>query len=481
LQRETNNCQEAINNYNQVILDYEKTEFNIRKYEARKGRLLCFAALKNDAAVREEIPELLQIFDDNRQKITEESERITFFDNEQNVYDIAIDYSYTQLQNSEQAFNYAENSRARSLLGLMRNNQSKPLTLPEIRQRISPKAQIVYYALLADKILIWHISDTKLSVSEKPIKADEINDKIQKYREFLIANNDNNEIADLAKELHQLLIQPIESMLEPDKSLCIIADKILFRVPFAPLVSSQTNKYLIEDYALFYAPSATIFINETEKASQQAVNQNETILSVGNPSFSRKEYPELNDLPDAAREAGEIASLYKSPNNSPKVLVNDEAVKEQIAASLNEADVFHFAGHYVANGKSASLSKFLLASGELSVDEIMQKKLSRTRLMILPACETGVERFYNGEGMIGAARAFLASGVPLVVASQWSVESKATAELMIKFHRFRKLQKLPTIAALRRAQMEMLNDENPRFRQPVYWAGFLPIGGFAEY
>ena len=101
--------------------------------------------------------------------------------------------------------------------------------------------------------------------------------------------------------------------------------------------------------------------------------------------------------------------------------------------------------------------------------------------MILSACETGIEKFYNGEGMIGAARAFLAADVPLVVASQWAVESSATAELMIKFHRYRKENHLPTIDALRQAQIDLLKDDTSRFRQPFYWAGFLPIGGYTTY
>jgi CHAT domain-containing protein len=200
-------------------------------------------------------------------------------------------------------------------------------------------------------------------------------------------------------------------------------------------------------------------------------------LSIGNPAFTRKEYPELADLPAAAQEAEAIAGLY----DSAKIFVGEEAVKEQVIGNLNNADVVHFAGHYVPNSASPSLSKLLLAAGDLPVQEITQNNLPRVRLMILSACETGTEKFYNGEGMIGAARAFLAADVPLVVASQWSVESESTAELMIKFHRYRKTQNLTTIESLRRAQVDLLTDKNSPFHQPFYWAGFLPIGGYASY
>ncbi len=60
LQREADECEEAINNYNQVIQDYKNTEFSINNYEARKGRLLCYVAKKDDSAVKEEMPIVLR-------------------------------------------------------------------------------------------------------------------------------------------------------------------------------------------------------------------------------------------------------------------------------------------------------------------------------------------------------------------------------------------------------------------------------------
>lgn len=475
LQRDEKDYDKAVENYNQVISEYERSDFSINKYEALKGRLLCLTAQQNDRAVNEEIPKVLKMFDENRQTIAGEAERNIFFDNEQSVYDIATDYTFARLQNSEQAFNYAENSRARSLLSLIKGDSAQPLTLPEIRQKIPHGMQVVYYAMLADKLLIWQISDSKFNTAAKQIRADALSDKVREYTKLL---NGRGGSRTLGEELYELLIQPVESFLEPDKSLCIIADKDLFRVPFASLFSPATGKYLVENYALFYAPSATVLVDETEIAARKTPVSNETILSIGNPSFSRPEYPELRDLTGAAHEAREITKLY---DPSSKIFLAKDAVKEQIVNNLDGSDVLHFAGHYVANSRTSSLSKFLLASGDLTIEEITRQKLSRVRLMVLSACETGVEKFYNGEGMIGAARAFLAADVPLIVATQWPVDSEATAQLMIKFHRYRKLQQQSTIEALRRAQIDMLTDKEQGYNEPFYWAGFLPIGGYAEY
>lgn len=474
LQRDSKDCAAAVGSYDKVIADYEKTEFSINKYEARKGRLLCLMTLGDDAAVQAEMPEILKMFDENRQTIADEASRNTFFDNEQDVYDVAVGYARERLRNDEQAFYYAENSRARSLLGAIENEESQPLALAEIRARMPVGAQIVYYAVLPDKLLIWQISDRQFVTVEEPIAADELEDKIANFTTLLLDKSDDKTAA---KELYRLLIEPLEATLEANKSLCIIADKSLFRVPFAALASPATNKYLIEDYALIYAPSATVFIGETEIARQKTARRDETILSVGNPAFLANDYPQLTDLFDAEREAKQVAAFY----DAPKILVGRQADKRQISGNLDQADVVHFAGHYVPNKNSPALSRLVLAAGDLTVEEVMRRKLPRTRLIILSACETGVEGFYRGEGMFGAARAFLAADVPLVVASQWAIDSAAAAELMIEFHANRKQKGMTTINALRRAQIEMLTNDNPQFRQPYYWAGFLPLGGYAEY
>ena len=109
-------------------------------------------------------------------------------------------------------------------------------------------------------------------------------------------------------------------------------------------------------------------------------------------------------------------------------------------------------------------------------------KFSRTRLVVLSACQTGVERVYQGEGPIGLARPFIASGVPLVVGSLWPVESETTADLMISFHKHRKQEHISTVEALRRAQLEIIQKQQQSGSPKNYhWAAFTVIGGYATF
>lgn len=484
MQRESEKCSEANENYDRALVIYRSTKFSVNMYEAEKGKLLCDVKQNNEYAVRNKMPEIIKSFDDYRGKLREE-ERTAFFNVEQSVYDTAIEYFHTTLNDPAAAFNYSENSRSRTLLSLIKSGtQPQPLSLDEIRASMPNEVQLVYYTVLPKKLSIWHISKKSAKPFEKDIEQKKLFSMIDEYRKLLLSNSNIDETRQSAQRLYEALINPVESNLEANSAICFVGDKKLFQIPFSSLVSPKNNKYLIEDFSVMLAPSATVFIEQTAVAKQKNQTADETVLSIGNPSFSTEKNPDFADLPSAAVEARKVASMYDKKILLPEKL----ATKSAISNALRTVETVHFAGHYVPNFKNPSLSKFLLTAGtdenaesDLTVQEIIDQKLPVTKLIVLSACETGVENFYNGEGMIGAARAFLAADVPMVVASQWSVESDSTAELMVKFHNYRKRENLKTVEALRRAQIDLLSDEKSRFQKPYYWSGFSPIGGYAEY
>ena len=127
-----------------------------------------------------------------------------------------------------------------------------------------------------------------------------------------------------------------------------------------------------------------------------------------------------------------------------------------------------------SNGKSASESI-------LTNEELEKIRLTRTKLVVLAACDSGLENYFDGEGLVGLSRTFLASGVPVVVASQWSVDSDASAELMKRFHIHRRSNRMSTPRALRAAQLELATEQNGRFTNPYYWAAFAVFGGNSSY
>jgi CHAT domain-containing protein len=92
----------------------------------------------------------------------------------------------------------------------------------------------------------------------------------------------------------------------------------------------------------------------------------------------------------------------------------------------------------------------------------------------LSACETGLGKEIRGEGIVGLTRGFMYAGAPRVIVSLWSVNDRATEELMAVFYQKLLQQKLAPAAALRLAQAAMA--KNKQWSAPYYWAAFVQQG-----
>lgn len=498
LQRQRGNYREAALNYDQAIGLYDQLAFQNFSVVAHRGRFLTYLAQGDDASAERELRVVLDLFEEYREKVKEEDNRTYFFDVAQETYDAAIDFAHSRVKDDETAFQHAETSRARSLLLLLRADAQQNLVVRahgrrEIQELMPERVKVVQFSVLADKLLIWVISKSHFSVTEKRIARDELNGRVRDYLSLVTRpTSDMEDIRLASAALYDIVIAPVEDYLEVGETLCVVPDKILHHLPFTSLVSPASGRYLIQDYPLLFSPSSSVFIIKSDVARALGAPAGERLLSVGNPSFDRRAFASLADLPSAAVEAAAVARHYETP--SPLVLTGRSATKEAVVKAMGDADVIHLASHYVVDERSPARSQLLLAKpaaggsfpepsdGSLRAQDILNMKLRRPRLAVLSACQTGAERYYNGEGMIGMARTFLAAGVPLVVASQWPVETVSTSALMVSFHeRRRRGGGTPTIEALRAAQIESINDPSGRYRHPYYWAPFFVVGGYASF
>jgi CHAT domain-containing protein/tetratricopeptide (TPR) repeat protein len=145
---------------------------------------------------------------------------------------------------------------------------------------------------------------------------------------------------------------------------------------------------------------------------------------------------------------------------------------------LAQYRIVHFATHAVMNSEHPELSGLVLSlvdehgqpqDGFLDLEQIYNLNLPAD-MVVLSACDTGLGRPIDGEGLIGMARGFMYAGASRVVATLWNVEDEVTAELMARFYKGLEQDKLSPAAALRRAQMEIARQK--RWNSPFYWAGF---------
>lgn len=502
--REMGDYDHALSYYNQAIDLHRQMNLQIYVAEAHRGKLQTLIGLKDDLAVGEEINTSISLLEQDRPRILEDGNRNNYFDLAQSTYDLAIDFTYSNLRDSRAAFSYSEASHARSLLDLVLaggevvakrqgpevrvSGVARPLSLSEIQQRLPDRSQILQYALLENKVIAWVISRDSVESSSQSVSPGELAEQVTGFVNAIAKApdnpasgspaTDNQEVVSRGKSLYRLLIAPIKADLEPNGFVFIVPDKVLNYLPFGAMVCPESGKYFVEDCLFELAPSSSIMISCCEQARYKTKVRDEQVLAVGNPSFDRARFPSLPDLPAAAGEAEAVASLY----NASLTLTGQQAQAHLVKTLMPNADVIHFAGHYVADDRSPMLSNLLLSSdGALTALEVYGMNLRRARLVVLSACGTGVEKYYRGEGSVGIARPFIKAGAPLVVASLWSVESEQTAQLMMAFHRHRKIDGLNTVGALRQAQLDMLSNREPSVRNPHAWAAFVIIGGFAEF
>lgn len=490
LEQDLGNYEEASRLYSESFKINNSPYF---EFEIQKGMLRSFLALGNDEELEKQIPKTIMIAEENRAKIFEEEERNGFIHNENTVFDTAIEWEFGR-GNYEKSYNYAEGSAAKSLLELLEKGKltsekndsvikPKTMSLSELRTQIPDDIQLVQYSVLNREILIWLISKDTLTVKHVQISFEELQNKVENFIRLTLEDKSetSQETVKLSEELFLLLIQPVYADLNPHKQICLIPNKVLFFLPFSAL-RSEKGKMLLEEYVLFYAPSANIFVHCTKNAERKASQTIESILSIGNPKFDSQAFSDLPSLELAENEAKMIAGFY----DKSITLLNKTATKKAFQKSIENVDILHFAGHYLVKPDLPMSSSLLFAKdgddigqSTLSNAELSQENLKRIKLVVMSSCDTGVESYLNGEGMIGLSRTFLVADVPLVVASQWKVDSEATAALMENFHRIRREQKLPTVVALRNAQLETM--KNDKFKAPYYWAAFAVFGGYSKF
>ncbi|MFL6216917.1 MAG: CHAT domain-containing tetratricopeptide repeat protein [Blastocatellia bacterium] len=502
LYRQTGDFSKALSSYDECIDLYTRLNFTSVLYQAHKGRLVCYIEQADDSLAEDEIKTTMNLAEQYRSKIAEDENRNSFFDSEQSIYDLAIDFEYTRRGDPQRAFDYSEASRARSLLGMMNRvrqgkanrrgpnylSASHPLTLTDLQQRLPNQVQILQYAVSQSRLIIWLITNSRFASVDKPIEIESFNQKVRDYTQAVSrpTAEQGTQTQEIARDLYSDLIGQVEPWLDPNKQLFIVPDKILNYIPFCALIS-PAGRYLVEDHYLARSPSSTLIVVCSEIAAGRNPVESEQLLSVGNPRFDRSVYPQLLDLPSARQEAIRVAAFYKRPY----VLVEEDARKHAIESEMKKSDVIHLALHSLVDEWAPRQSRLILAGGRsqasgsteatFQASELYQLSLPRTRLVILSACQTGIDRCYQGEGMTSIARPFMAAGVPLVVASLWAVDSRPTANLMSELHRYRKKEALPTIEALTQAQRAMLKGTDARLQDPYYWAPFFLTGGYAKF
>jgi len=259
------------------------------------------------------------------------------------------------------------------------------------------------------------------------------------------------------------------------------------------------GRYAVELVALSYAASARMLCHA---AGLTPVPLAPTGLIVGDPDTGD---PYL-DLPAARAEAHAIRRAFyggarylgRRPDDtaSPSGPGSADEVRAWLTATGPAAgSMLHLACHGFMSTGSATAYLLLAGGDKLTADTlgpVMARAPERAiGLVVLAACRTGLAiSGYDEAYSLGTA--FLAAGVRAALSTQWSVPDQATSVLMFMFHHYLMDGRRPVWAALREAQLWMLDPRRevparmPRglrdqlagadLRGVAAWAGFVHWG-----
>jgi CHAT domain-containing protein len=294
-----------------------------------------------------------------------------------------------------------------------------------------------------------------------------------------------------------------------NKRLLIVAEGVLQYVPFSALADPEGATPLIVKHEIVTLPSASVLgvLRQESKERQPAPK---SIAVFADPVFDEHdarlsgesqvaahvgvdearevkrsaEESGLSDFPRLrfSREEANQIMKFASRNNSLAALDFSASRANATSTELQNYRIVHFATHGIINSRHAELSGVVLSlvdqngkpqNGFLRLYDIYNMNL-KADLVVLSACQTALGRDIKGEGLIGLTRAFMYGGATRVVASLWQADDRGTSVLMSKFYDGLLSRHLSPAAALRGAQIAMLQDK--RWHNPRYWAAFTIQG-----
>lgn len=298
------------------------------------------------------------------------------------------------------------------------------------------------------------------------------------------------------EETYDIFWKPIDNTLKDVTSVRVAPDGIYYKMN-PNILTTPDGKHLIDKYYITYLTSSKdLFRPEAEIFNKKS-------YLFGNPNFNPNQSDDqlnLVQLPGSEEEIKQIGEILNFGWDVKTYLKND-ANELRIRSAYNPT-VLHIATHgffgdkfnFIAanspinnplfksgiylTGASQTFSRFIdgIATipendGILTAYEAMNLDLSRTQLVVLSACESGLGDIENGEGVYGLQRAFMVAGARNIITSLSKVDDKATSELMVLFYqKFKETNQVRE--SLRFAQLKL----REKYSDPKVWGAFILTG-----
>lgn len=382
-------------------------------------------------------------------------------------------------------------------------------SLSTLQQNLNNNENLITLFFGEEYLYFIKVSKEKYSVEKSTLTKQSISELLRKIAPIYASDYLNSNLyfnQDLfsfntkaAHEFYSKVLHPIINDIPVESNLVFSLPPELVLVPFEFLVTEfkeddspfyyDNKKYLIDEYAVSYSPSASIYI--LQKKMKQT--NEDKILLVGDPQISDKDFAlsyrgglleddsfnarniVLFPLKYSKEEIQNVNSLF---SNGLTLLSND-ATEQKFKENASQSSIIHLSTHSFLHKNQPliifSLDKNKKEDGYLESGEILQLKLN-SDLVVLSSCRSGLGEIDEAEGVIGMQKAFFEAGAKSVVVSLWDVNDKYTSLFMQSFYKYIS-EGFDKSEALRKAKIFFKQNYSAN---PYYWSAFVLSGDVSK-
>ena len=327
---------------------------------------------------------------------------------------------------------------------------TQPLTAATLETRL-------VYADFNDGLQIWVSRNGSVTSRWVEIEKKDLENTTHEFTEkCAVEGSKLEELHALGTRLFSLLLLPILPDIASSKLIVIESDRNAYNLPMEAL-RSPGGWYFGEKYSIVYSPGVLV---ETNLRLASHITGRESLLLLDASHVLGAGY-----LPGLEAQKAAVTRLF------PRTKIIDSAKTNwsEVRPRLASAQILHYMGHGKPNGSGTVLDYD--GNRMLQAKDFEPDLLKHLEIAVLAACSGAAGRDNGVADTNNLTRAFLAAGVPAVVASHWNVDSASTSELMISFYRHLNKNE-STAQAMYNARNELLRVKD----HPYFWAGFTVAG-----
>lgn len=320
--------------------------------------------------------------------------------------------------------------------------RGKPATLwRDFQKGLGPGCVAIDFCVSDNRVIAWVIRRETIACFVLPVSEATLGREIDRLLAPFI--NASNLLAlprqpAGARELHRLLIEPLEPSLRGADCWTVLPDGKLHSLPF-DLLESGEGAPLLERAAIRYG---------------------DRLLAAPGTARGLRTFTAWLD--------GVVDDSHLLP-------VDAHVVQSWDAVRSGGGDILHYSGHSLLDEAFPARST-LTARNPVSARDIARSQLNY-RLIVLSSCDSAGGLSGFGSGLVGLSAAFQAAGARQVIATRWPIDQHSSL-LLGEFYRL-PLREEALPQNLRRARLQFrkqtfrVGSHTVSMWSPYFWAPFM--------